>query len=187
MEELNCADLVRVDSVDRYYLISSERNMQIIKENIWNKLTKSAAIEQQHKMLNHYKKLVEKSEAYMKRLTDCQSLLELLKIHKELWAAGYQNKNLGPNPYGMFRTDYISTMTPNEVFLGNIFGLVTFSIAYWEKDHTSMFGMNMYGIPATTTYYEIVLRQYKQLLKSNVKSLVCFAEQYIREYKKINP
>ncbi len=73
-------------------------------------------IEQQRKMFNFHKGLIEKSEAYMKHLTDCQSLLELLKIHKELWTAGYRNKNLGPNTHGMFRTDYIPNMTPNEVF-----------------------------------------------------------------------
>lgn len=161
--------------------------MKFIKENFWNKIMKGAAIEQQRKMFNFHKGLVEKSEAYIKRLTDSQSLIELLNIHKELWADGYRNKNLGPNPHGMFQTDYIPNMTPNEVFLGNIFGLWTKSITNWEKDHKTLFGENMYGIPADTTNYEVVLRQYKQLLKFNVKSLVCFSEKYIREYKKINP
>ena len=57
--------------------------MEFIKENFWNKLMKGAAIEQQRKMFNFHKGLIEKSEAYIKRLTDCQSLLELLKIHKK--------------------------------------------------------------------------------------------------------
>lgn len=148
---------------------------------------KGAAIEKQRKMFNFHKGLIEKSEAYLKRLTDCKSLIELLEIHKELWTDGYRNKNIGPNPYGMFRTNYIPNMTPDEVYLGNIFGLWTFSLQEWEKDHKTLFGGNMYGIPANTTNYEVVLRQYKQLLKSNVKILVCFSEKYIHEYKKINP
>ena len=159
--------------------------MKFIKENFWNKLVKGAAIEQQRKMYNHNKGLIEKSEAYLKRLTDCQSLLGLLEIHKELWIDGYRNKNLGPDPYGMFRTNYIPNMTPDEVYpLGNIFGLRAFSLSKWEEDHKTLFGENMYGIPADTTNYEVVLNQYRELLVTNVINLVSFSEKYISEYHK---
>lgn len=162
------------------------KEVEIIRECFLNMLTKRAAIKQQRKEFADSLRLIDKAEAYIKRLTDCKSLYELLEIHKELWNDGYRNKNLGPDPYGIFRTESISDMKPEEVFLGNIFGLWTFTIPEWEKDHKTFFGINGYGIPATATNYEVVLRQYKRLLKSNVLSIVNEADAYLYEYKKVN-
>lgn len=162
------------------------KSAKIIRESFWNKITKSSAIVQQQQEFVHQDRLIKHSETFLKRLADCKSLLGLLDIHKELWMEGYRNKNLGPNEFGMFRTEYIPTMTSDEVFLGNVFGLFTFSISEWEKDHTTLFGSNNYGISSNDTNYEVVLRQYKNLLKSNIESIVKDASDYIYEYRKIN-
>lgn len=39
--------------------------------------------------------------------------------------------NSGRNKYGMNRTDPFETVTPDKVFLGNVFGLWTKTVAYW--------------------------------------------------------
>lgn len=66
-------------------------------------------------------------------INKCDSLEELLSIHKEAWIVGFQNENLGPDKYGMFRTENIPTMQPSEVFLGGIWGLFTHAIPFWEE------------------------------------------------------
>lgn len=98
----------------------------------------------------------------------CDSLEELLSIHKSAWTLGFQNKNLGPDKYGMFRTENIPTMQPSEVFLGGIWGLWTYA----------------FGIDSKISIYSIILDQYKRLLISNIKDIWCEAERLLVVYKK---
>lgn len=97
-------------------------------------------------------------EYFIIRLNHATTLQELFTLHIQLWASGIQNKNLGPCSYGMFRTQDILKMTPDEVFLGNIDGLFTKSLSYWSQtDNNSV--------------KEIVTQQYKRLLLSNVEAI----------------
>ena len=87
----------------------------------------------------------------------------------------------------MFRTKDIATMSPEEVYLGNVFGLWTFTIPEWEEKGHQWFGHNYFGIPSTTTNYEVVLNQYKRLLKKNVESITIDARDFLYNYYQLNP
>lgn len=115
----------------------------------------------------------------------CDSLEELLSIHKSAWTLGFQNKNLGPDKYGMFRTENIPTMQPSEVFLGGIWGLWTYAIPFWEERKSQpYYNYNGFGIDSKISIYSIILDQYKRLLISNIKDIWCEAERLLVVYKK---
>lgn len=82
---------------------------------------------------------------------------DLIAIHKGLDKDGVLPPNLDPDRYGMFRTSSIQEMKKSEVYLGNISGLWTKTIEYWEScnDKESI---------------EIVWNQYYHMLWSNVSS-----------------
>lgn len=117
-------------------------------------------------------------------INKCDSLEELLSIHKEAWIVGFQNENLGPDKYGMFRTENIPTMQPSEVFLGGIWGLFTHAIPFWEERKSQLYGCNGFGINPEISLYSIILDQYKRLLISNIKDIWCEAERLLVVYKK---
>lgn len=114
----------------------------------------------------------------------CDSLEELLSIHKEAWLIGFQNENLGPNKYGMFRTERIPTMKPEEVFLGGIWGLSTHAIPFWEERKSQPYGCNDFNMDPEISLYGIVLDQYKRLLISNIEDIWNKAERLLVVYKK---
>ena len=65
------------------------------------------------------------------RLNTCkEDLMDLLSLHREMWTAGVRPPGLGPG--AMFRTDNISTMSPDEVYLGNVDGIWTNNITFFE-------------------------------------------------------
>lgn len=92
---------------------------------------------------------------YIKVLNSAQSLHDILKIHKELWIDGLHHPNIGPDQYGMFRTDDIAKMTDCEVFLGDIGGLWTLPLHDWVG----------------TSEEAIITEQYRNHLISNVELL----------------
>ena len=161
--------------------------VQIIKENFWHQLFHRTAIERQRYEVARLEGLISKSEPILKSLADCKSLLGLLDIHQDLWSKGFQNRNLGPDDFGMFRTKDIATMKPEEVYLGNIYGLWTFNIPAWEKKGHQMFGHNFFGISATTSNYDVVVNQYRRVLKKNVESIVSDARCFLFNYYSLNP
>lgn len=114
----------------------------------------------------------------------CDSLGELLSIHKSAWTLGFQNENLGPDKYGMFRTENIPTMQPSEIFLGGICGLFTHAIPFWEERKSQLYGCNGFGINPEINLYSIILDQYKRLLISNIEDIWCEAERLLVVYKK---
>lgn len=78
-------------------------------------------------------------------------------LHIKLWAKGIHHENFGPNLYGMFRTDDIIMMNKEQVFLGNIWGLNTLTLPQWQYHPEDK---------------ELVLKQYKNVLISNLKSML---------------
>ena len=92
-------------------------------------------------------------EHFIRRVGRCDNLLELFSLHRQIWDSGIRNANIGPNEFGMFRTEDISRMKPDEVFLGNIFGLFTLPLPEWI------------GRPEEP----IITQQYRNHLLSNVK------------------
>lgn len=89
-----------------------------------------------------------------------ETLLEMLALHKLIWALGLRNKNLGPDRYGMFRTSDILSMVPDEVYLGNFSGYFTHPIPVWEE-----------GRAGNEELYQEILSQYRKHLISNLNAI----------------
>ena len=105
-------------------------------------------------------------------ITGAKTLLQLLSLHKKAWKLGIRNKNIGPDMYGMFRTEDIMSMSPNEVLLGDIYGLWTNDINFWEaQKNVEKTDGGGYAIYQYLSVYEIILRQYKHHLSSNIKAI----------------
>ena len=92
-------------------------------------------------------------EHFIRRVGRCDNLLELFSLHRQIWDSGIRNANIGPNEFGMFRTEDISRMKPEEVFLGNIFGLSTLPLPQWIGAQEE----------------PLIVQQYRDHLLSNVK------------------
>lgn len=77
-----------------------------------------------------------------------KTLSDIFRVHKQLgedhlvW-----HKDLCPNKEGMFRTDCIATMSTDEVFLGGICELWTYSLTYWLSSE------NEEGVAIVTSQY----------------------------------
>lgn len=97
---------------------------------------------------------------FIEELRKASDLMTVFFLHKQLWNAGLQCNNFGPDKYGMFRTDNIANMTPGQVFLGNVAGLNTEPLTYWA-DYSTDKDAN-----------ETVLNQYKYLLISNLEYML---------------
>lgn len=113
--------------------------------------TKEAEKKQQEKQL-----LKESLRFFIPKIEHAKTLRELFTLHIQAWANGVQHSNIGPDKYGIFRTQDILKMQPEEVYLGNICGMVTKQLTYWETvdDEDSK---------------QIVIAQYRHLLLSNLK------------------
>jgi hypothetical protein len=94
------------------------------------------------------------------------TLEDTFKIHKQLgemhlaWSIA-----ICPDKYGMFRTSNIATMSMDEVFLGDIYGTLTFWLSYQDEDAVSKI---------TNQYYQQVLSGIKaeiEELKKKISSL----------------
>lgn len=101
------------------------------------------------------------------------SLPSIIEMHKKIWKGGVQHKNLGPDGYGMFRTDDILSMTPDQVFLGNINDLLTASAHVWEaRKDNYLNDLRRNGKPEILpTFYIDVCNQYKNHLVKNLKMM----------------
>lgn len=154
------------------------------KNNLWNRIFFKEEVRKNMKdaILQHT--LSKNGARIINAVKKCDSLEELLSIHKEAWIVGFQNENLGPDKYGMFRTENIPTMKPEEVFLGGIWGLFTHAIPFWEERKSQPYGYNGFGINPDASLYDIILNQYKLLLYSNFKDIWCKAEKLLVTYKK---
>lgn len=98
------------------------------KNNIWNRLFHKAEVQENVKQMSIYTKQCLEGQRFLDKL------ITLMNIHKDAWGTGFQNSNIGPCPYGVFRTLDIPSMTPDQIYLGGIWGLVTKPISFWEED-----------------------------------------------------
>lgn len=140
----------------------------MLKNNLFNRLFRAKELNAQAFKINRIKTLY---PIYRKKLDKAKSLVELFELHKDAWWKGFQNKNLGPCPYGMFRTSDIGHMRPSEVYLGGIYGLITLQLTDWEKYKESRMGGNGFGLNPETKIYDIIMNQYRNHLKSNFKAI----------------
>lgn len=91
--------------------------------NLFNRIFHKKELAELKKQALIYKKQLEHGVQIIAAIHKCDSLTELVELHKLAWANGFKNNNLAPHPYGMIRAANIGSLTPNQVFLGGIWGI----------------------------------------------------------------
>ena len=77
------------------------------KNNIWNKLFHKAEVQENVKQMSICTKQCLEGHRFLDRIEGPNTLITLMDIHREAWEAGFQNENIGPDRYGVFRTSDI--------------------------------------------------------------------------------
>lgn len=155
------------------------------RNNTWNRLFHKAEVKENQKQHDIYLKQCLEGQRILDALEDCKSLITLVSIHKDAWGTGFQNENLGPCPHGYIRTTDIPTMTPDQIYLGNRWGLTTHNIPFWEEHKGEKYGANGFGLDPELDLYEMILNQYKGFLTSNIRSMFNKARVHYPEYKRL--
>lgn len=141
------------------------------KNNFWNKLFHSKEIEANKKQYELCKKQLANAQPFITTLKNTKDLRNLLSIHKDLYYSGFEHPSIGPNEFGYFRCKSIREMTPHQVFLGDIYGLNTYAIPFWESLIDEPFGENGFGIDENKPLYDIILNQYRNILLNAVTAV----------------
>lgn len=158
----------------------------ILKENLWNKLFHKNHIKKQREVYKDSMNIMGLYNYFIDEIDKAKTLVDLLDIHKKAWKYGFRNYNLGPCSSGMFRCTDINSMTVDQVYLGNIYGLRTANIRFWNQNANEDMSCNGFGIPDDTKIITLILKQYKRHLESNIMSIYNEAEHFTKEYSKIN-
>ena len=111
--------------------------------------------------------ILNKLDYFIHQVEIAQSLKDLYILHIKIWANGIRHENFGPNKYGMFRTDDILMMVPEEVHLGNVWGLFTKQLPFWET--------------CSVNDQKLVIEQYQNVLLSNMKAMKRDLEKALQE------
>ena len=152
--------------------------MKIIKNNKWNRLFHKNIVKKCQEKANIYLSRCLEGQNFIEEIDKAETLGQLLNLHKDAWGSGFQCNNLESCPWGIFRAKSIESMVPGEVYLGDIAGLSTHAIPYWEEHKEEKYD-------ETKTVYDIVLAQYKHLLKTNISFLFAVANKELPVYKKL--
>lgn len=174
-----------IKTVEHYINTFIHKHFNNMKQNnIFNRLFHKKELIEEELNYQRCRKICGFFYEIEQELSTAQCLVDLLNLHKKAWALGYRNDNLAPLEWGMFRTSKIPEMTPDQVYLGNIYGLFTRNIPFWENSKDEKMYGNGFG--PETTVYSIVLNQYKKHLCSNFISIRREASIYIDEYEELN-
>lgn len=149
--------------------------------NLFNRIFHKKELAELKKQALIYKKQLEHGVQIIAAIHKCDSLTELVELHKLAWANEFKNENLAPQRYGMIRSNSIEELTLNQVFLGGIWGLNTYPIPFWEERKGHKYGCN--GLDPNTDLYTLILNQYKSLIVSNVQALYIDAVKEYPNYK----
>lgn len=149
--------------------------------NLFNRIFHKKELAELKKQALIYKKQLEYGVQIIAAIHKCNSLIELVELHKLAWANEFKNENLAPQRYGIIRSNSIEELTPNQVFLGGIWGLNTYPISFWEERKGHKYGCN--GLDPNTDLYTLILNQYKSLIVSNVQALYAKAKNEYSKYK----
>ena len=123
----------------------------------------NAEVQNNLKQMSIYTKQCLEGQRFLDKIEGPNTLITLMNIHKDAWGIGFQNENIGPCPYGVFRTLDIPSMTPDQIYLGGIWGLVTKPVSFWEERKEDKYG---FGIDENLSLYEMIVDQYRKLLTS---------------------
>ena len=154
-----------------------------MRNNIYNKIFHKKELKKYLDKKEQARKVLEFKDYVFHELKTAHTLMDLILVHKKAWKLGFQNENIGPCPYGMFRADSIESMLPEEVYLGGIYGLNTKNLNYWTDHYQETMAGNGFGIPNDTRIYDIVLEQYRGHLLSNFRAIVEGCSNFILHRK----
>lgn len=154
------------------------------KNNIWNKIFHRKEVQNNIEQMYICMKVISEENNFLNKIDKCDSLSDLVNIHKDMWSIGFKNSNIGPCSYGMFRTKDIANMSSSEVYLGGVYGLNTYAIPYWEEHKEDTYGYNGFGMNPDHKLYTIVLEQYKRLLKGNIFNICAESKKLLKTLEK---
>ena len=149
---------------------------------MWNRIFHNKEIKKNIAECNKFLTWNNQGQQFLDAIGKAISLYRVLDIHRDAWGTGFQNENIGPCAYGMFRTKDISKMTAEEVYLGDIWGLCTYNLPFWEKHKDDKYGYNGFDIDENTSLYELILNQYKNILTLNIKAMMQQAKAELHLY-----
>lgn len=152
-----------------------------MKNNLWNKIFRRKKLQEFLKKCEESRQIIGFYTELEQKVKNALILSDLLTVHKEAWKLGFRNVNLGPCKWGMFRTEDILTMTPSEVYIGGIYGLVTQNIPFWEKHKDEDMSCNGFGIDENTKIYDLLMDRYRGILSSNFKAIKERAVEFLVE------
>ena len=152
------------------------------RNNMWNRIFHNKEIKKNIAECNKFLTWNNQGQQFLDAIGKAISLYRVLDIHRDAWGTGFQNSNIGPCAYGMFRTKDILKMTAEEVYLGGIWGLCTYNLPFWEKHKDDKYGCNGFGIDENTSLYELILNQYKNILTSNIEAMMQQAKAELHLY-----
>ena len=146
--------------------------MKKVKNNLWNRLFHSKALKEYQEWNKTARSIIGWNKQLNEDLRKASSLQELINVHKHAWEIGYQNSNIGPCPYGMFRCKSILQLTLDTLYLGDIWGLWTNTGRVWENHKDETMSGNGFGIDPETKCYDLIMQQYREHLRSNINAIV---------------
>ena len=145
--------------------------MKKVRNNLWNKIFHSKALKEYQEWREKAHSIIGWNKQLNEDLRRASSLQELINIHKHAWDIGYQNSNLGPCKWGMFRCESIPELTLDTLYLGDIWGLWVNNGIFWENHKDEKFGPNGFGIDESLSIYGFIMQQYRQHLRSNINAI----------------
>ena len=145
--------------------------MKKVRNNLWNRLFHSKALKEYQEWKEIAKSIIGWNKQLNQDLDRAKTLQDLINVHKHAWDIGYQNSNLGPCEWGMFRCECIPMLSLNTLYLGDIYGLWTNTGKFWEDHKEETMAGNGFGIDETLTVYYFIMKQYRHHLRSNINAI----------------
>lgn len=152
------------------------------RNNMWNRIFHNKEIKKNIAECDKFLIWNNQGQQFLDAIDKANSLYRVLEIHRDAWRIGFQNENIGPCSYGIFRTKDILKMTAEEVYLGGIWRLFTHNIPFWEKRKDDKYGCNGFNIDENISLYKIILDQYKNILTSNIQAMMQQAKAELHLY-----
>ena len=137
---------------------------RILEENLWNRLFHCRQLRRQREKVWNARRIISAAYPFLGALEKATSLSP-------------------PDPCGMFRTKDILEMKPEEVYLGDLYGLWTKTIPEWEEHRQEKYGANAFGLDPDTPLYQIIMDQYRGHLASNVEAIRDAEKKYLSQFR----
>jgi hypothetical protein len=145
--------------------------MKKVRNNLWNKIFHSKALKEYQEWKKKAYSIIGWNRQLNQDLSRAKTLQELINVHKHAWEIGYQNPNIAPCAWGMFRCKSIPELTLDTLYLGDIWGLWTNTGQFWEKHKDETMAVNGFGINTNKKVYDLIMQQYRQHLRSNINAI----------------